>query len=339
MKNIYILLFSILFCQFAFSQQNKSPINLHYGVYIKKLSPNFKDGVFNSEFYWWVIFENDSLQSGVTNDEIMNLEYVNAFETEVGKFSEEIQESKKLGENKFYFTGFHQGAFYFNPDFRMYPFDEQMLNISIENSLLSSERLKIFPDTTSYLESNQDPKFWGISNDLLLQKNVSFNFLKSYVNSSEGIYNSNFGDPSFQSKTVYSRASTTVVINRSILPYISKLLIPLMIILLLVYFVFYLPAEKIDIAAGLTVTSLLSAIAFQLSISGELPEIGYIIYIDKVFYTCYFLIAISMAESLITYYLDASENPNKVSLAKRIDYVFRFLFPAVFFICAYLFAV
>jgi hypothetical protein len=112
-----------------------------------------------------------------------------------------------------------------------------------------------------------------------------------------------------------------------------------MIILLLVYFVFYLPAEKIDIAAGLTVTSLLSAIAFQLAVSGELPEIGYIIYIDKIFYTCYLLIALTMAQSLVTFYLDDSGIESQKLKAKKIDLVFRFLFPLLFFTATILFAI
>jgi hypothetical protein len=320
------------------AQNDSSLIELKYGVYIKKINPNFKDGVFNAEFYWWVIFENDSAKTGVSNEEIMNLEYVNGFESEVGKFSQEIQEIKSVGKNVFYYTGFHQGAFYFNPDFTNYPFDKQILNIAIENSILTKDRLQIIADTGSYIASHQPANFWAMSTDLINQKNVSFKFLNTLIYSSEGVYNSNFGDPSFQPKSVYSRQNTTITINRSFLPYISKLLIPLLIILLLVYFVFFLPAEKIDIAAGLTVTSLLSAIAFQLSISNELPEIGYIIYIDKVFYTCYFLIAISMAESLITYYLDASGEEKKIKAAHRIDYAFRFIFPLVFFIACYVFA-
>ena len=101
---------------------------------------------------------------------------------------------------------------------------------------------------------------------------------------------------------------------------------------------FFLPAEKLDIAAGLTVTSLLSAIAFQTAMSTDIPEIGYIIYIDKVFYTCYFLIALSMAQSLITYYLDFSGEEKKVKLASQIDYIFRFLFPLLFFAAVILFA-
>jgi hypothetical protein len=99
-----------------------------------------------------------------------------------------------------------------------------------------------------------------------------------------------------------------------------------------------LPAEKIDIAAGLTVTSLLSAIAFQLSVSSDMPDIGYIIYIDKVFYTCYAFIALSMAQSLWTFYLDKTQEPKKVKLAIQIDYFSRILFPIIFFASLFFFA-
>ncbi len=152
-----------------------------------------------------------------------------------------------------------------------------------------------------------------------------------------GVYNSNFGDPDFPSETIYSRLNISIFIDRSFVPFITKLIIPLAIILFLVYFVFFLPAEKIDIAAGLTVTSLLSAIAFQLSINGDLPDIGYIIYIDKIFYSCYFLIAITMAQSLYTFYLDKTEIPKKVKLAQQIDVIFRYLFPIMFFSSIYIF--
>jgi hypothetical protein len=266
------------------------------------------------------------------------MEYVNAIDYPSDGFKQEIQEVRELEKNTFYYNGFHQGAFYFNPDFRMYPLDVQTLRISLENTLLPIEQFEIISDSTSYLNSNQNRQFWGFSNDLLTNKNEGYYFSKSEIAVKKGIYNTNFGDPDFDPISVYSRIDTTVKLNRSFIPYISKLLIPLMIILLLVYFVFFLPAEKIDIAAGLTVTSLLSAIAFQLAVSGELPDIGYIIYIDKIFYTCYFLIAISMAQSLFTYYLDASGVERKMILAERIDIAFRFLFPILFFLATFLFA-
>lgn len=339
-----ILIFSLLSVVKTYASetttpaQKEQPIIVKYGLYIKKISPDFKEGKFNAQFYWWIKFKNDSTKSRISNDEIMNLEYVNCFDCEVGSIKNEIQEKRDLGNNEYYYTGLHQGTFYFNPDFRAYPFDVQSLNISLESSLFQAEQLKIVPDTNSYISSEQDSKFWALSFDLIQDKNATFNFHQTKISTGLGIYQTDFGDPEFEPKTAYSRITTTVLIDRSFTPYISKLMIPLFIILLLVYYVFFIPADKIDIAAGLTVTSLLSAIAFQLSVVGEMPEIGYIIYMDKIFYSCYFLIAVSMAQSLLTYYLNESEEPYKKRLAIRLDILFRFLFPVLFFSSLILFA-
>jgi hypothetical protein len=269
----------------------------------------------------------------------MNFEYINGYKNEVGVIRKEIEEVKNLGNSRFYYTGLHQGEFYFNPEFRMYPFDLQSLTIGIENSLIPINQLRFEPDSVSYLKTSKNRNFWGLSDELINTKNSSYNILKTEIFTSSNLYNTNFGDETLPAETYFGRISATVVLSRSIAPYISKILIPLVIILLLVYMVFFMPAKKIDIAAGLTVTSLLSAIAFQLSISGELPEIGYIIYVDKIFYTCYFLIAASMALSLYTYYLDASGVKEKRKLADRIDVICRIVFPLIFLLSLILFAI
>jgi hypothetical protein len=321
------------------TQESKSePIDITYGIFIKKVVPNFKDGTFYAEFYWWVRFKNDSTKSGWDNETITDIEYVNTCQSEVGGAKDEIQETKVIGPNEFYYTGYHQGDFYFNPDYRSYPFDVQNLNITLENALIPSEKLRFIVDTASFINGGTDKRFYGLSNDLLNNRSTNFNIANSKITTQIGIYNSNFGDPEFPSQSTYSRLNIGVQINRSFVPFITKLIIPLAIILFLVYFVFYIPADKIDIAAGLTVTSLLSAIAFQLSVNSDLPDIGYIIYVDKVFYSCYFLIAISMAESLYTFYLDKTGDPKKIQIAERIDLASRYLFPIVFAGSIYLFA-
>jgi hypothetical protein len=315
-----------------------TPIQVEYGIFIKKVVPDFKDGKFYAEFYWWIKFTNDSTQSTWSNEDIANIEYINAHESEIGSFANEVQEIKSIGPHRYYLTGYHQGDFYFNPNYTSYPFDEQVLNITVENSLVPKNELELVIDTASYIASKSSPRHYGLSKDLLDNKSINFNIDKSEITSETGIYNSNFGDPKFPAESQYSRINVSVIINRSFVPFITKLIIPLAIILFLVYFVFFIPADKIDIAAGLTVTSLLSAIAFQLSVNSDLPDIGYIIYIDKVFYSCYFLIAITMAQSLYTFYLDKTEIAEKVKLAKKIDILSRYLFPIIFVASIYLFA-
>jgi hypothetical protein len=338
-QRLKLVLF-LVFVAFAINgnAQNKQPIVLKYGLFIKKIVPNFKEGTFHAEFYWWLKFRNDTSVSEWTNDEILELEYTNACQFVSGSFKDEIQESKNFKDHNVYYSGYHQGDFYFNPDFTNYPFDEQVLNITIENIIIPMDQLVIQLDTASYVKSHRNAKQYGLSSDVVNNKSINFRINNSNITSSQGEYDTDFGDPEFPAHSKYSRLNVAITIDRSFVPFITKLIIPLAIILFLVYFVFYIPAEKIDIAAGLTVTSLLSAIAFQLSINSDIPEIGYIIYIDKVFYACYFLIAMAMAESLWTYYLDKAHEPKKVLLAARVDIIARILFPIIFLASLYIFA-
>jgi hypothetical protein len=55
----------------------------------------------------------------------------------------------------------------------------------------------------------------------------------------------------------------------------------------LAYLVFFVPARELEVAVGLTVTSVLACIAFQLTVAGDLPHIGYVVTSDRIFHLCY----------------------------------------------------
>ncbi len=336
----FILIISLISLHYnANAYSPKSPILVKYGIYVKKITVDFQNAKFHAEFYWWALFNNDSTITDYSNDDILNFEYANGINCEIGGVKHEIQLVKDLGNNNFYYTGLHQGDFYFSPNFKMYPFDKQKLDIIIENSLIPEEELVFIIDSTSYIKSNQDKNFWGLSNDVLSNNTQeSYKIFKTGIIVGNSIYNSNFGDISLPYKSFYGRITTSIFIDRSFLPYIGKLLIPLIIILFLVYFVFYLPTHKIEMSASLTVSALFCATAFQLAISHSLPDIGYIIYVDKIFYSCYALIALSLTQSLITYYLDSSGDEDKKRKAHKLDVIFRYIFPFLFIAAVILFA-
>lgn len=332
-----LIFFCFLFLEKSYSKENTEPIKMMFGVHIKKINLDYKNSTFYTEFYWWLIFTNDSTKTGISNEDILELEFTNSFDEPVGHFKEGIQESRNLENSKYYYSGYHQGNFFFNCNFEDYPFDKQKLKIELENSLLTNDQFLIVPDEKSYERSQMNKNFRGISKNLLERKKVNFTINSCNIFSTNNIYNTDFGDINYPKNSVFNCLTHEILIERNIVPYITKLFIPLMIILLLVYFVFFIPAEKLDMAAGLTVTSLLSAIAFQFSINSDLPEIGYLIYVDKVFYSTYLLIVLAMAESLWTFYLDLSGDPYKIKLAKTIDVLSRILFPIIFFGLSFLF--
>ena len=241
-KKILCLIISItLLNSISVYANNKHQITeLKYGIFVKKIVPNFKENKFYAEFYWWIKFHNDSSKSGLTNSDIINLQYVNGCETPNDAFVNEIQEKKELSSSYFYYTGYHQGYFFFTPDFTNYPFDKQKLSIEIEHSILPVERLVISSDSDSYIKSNNLSNFYGVSEDLLIQSKLSLKIIKTTINTTYNRYNSDFGDPEFSSNSKYSRISFIVDLDRIVAPYITKFFIPLAIILFLVYFVFFI---------------------------------------------------------------------------------------------------
>ena len=113
-------------------------------------------------------------------------------------------------------------------------------------------------------------------------------------------YKTDFGDPNAQPTMRFSRVVLSIEVERRFSPYLVKIIIPLLIILLLAYLVFFVPAQELDVAVGLTVTSVLACIAIQLTLNDKIPNVGYLITSDRIFHLCYFLIMLAMAETVVT---------------------------------------
>ncbi len=114
----FLILLFMRFHVYAQHSEIKQPLIVKYGIFVKKLSVDYKNSTFHSEFFWWAIYENDSLKTGMLNDDILNFEYVNGVNEETGSVKNEIQYVRKEGNN-YWVSGFHQGDFYFNPDAKL----------------------------------------------------------------------------------------------------------------------------------------------------------------------------------------------------------------------------
>lgn len=328
----------------ATSVMAQKPIVIKYGIQVQKINPNFKDGTFFTEFHWWMSFKNDSTVTGITFDEIMNLQYINASGVSPSGVKKEIQEVKRRGNHEYYVVGLHQGSFLFYPNYKQYPFDVQKLPIKIDHANLPVEQLVFELDTNSYIKSKQERNFWSLSQELVGRESLVYKIKGAQSATFVGTYNTDFGDIDFPPTSTMSRYVNEISIHRSIMPFISKLIIPLLFILCLTYMVFFIEADKFDSARGLSVTSMFSAFAFQMTATRDLPDVGYVIYVDKVFYLAYFLIAMSIVFVIIRYNIDKrkgaeEQEKNRVDAKIKImNIVGKILFPIFFLGGAYLFA-
>lgn len=298
---------------FAFNK----PKELKVGFYLKFLSIDNKDATSLIDLYYWYRFD---LPEDTTNiKDFYEIEFVNG-----DIIYNEIQEEKIIGK-EFYVSGRLKGNFHFVTNYENYPFDRQKLVIQMEHATMLNEQLILVPDKQSYLKSGQNKNFWGLSQGL---ESDGFSAKKSKFLESTRVYETDFGDPSIKEKqSNYSNLSYNIFVSRDFRPYIMKFLLPLIVIVTLAYLVFYIPAESLELACSLTVTSLLAGIAFQWTISDDLPDVGYLTCVDKIFYLSYFLIMLAMVQTVWTYHL---EKNGKEKFSHFLEILGRYIFPISF---------
>ena len=278
------------------------------------------------DFYWWIRYPKPASDEDRKLAE--SLEFVNGDEGAAAEVLEqEVQERKTIpgpnGDEEY--VAFRSiGRFYFDADFRSYPLDRQKLPIVIEHEVLTTEELELVDDDDSYRQSPGPEERWGLAPSLRIPGLEIERATRAFTTQE---YHTNFGDPTNRDAgTSFARVTFTIEAVRNYGAYLNKILIPLLIILVLAYLVFFVPAHDLDVAVGLTVTSVLACIAFQLTLADDLPSIGYIVTSDRIFHLCYFLIMTAMAETVYTHNL---EKRGHERAAATIEHWARYLFPAV----------
>ena len=192
---------------------------IKFGIHVNKISINKSTPIFESEFYWWMKFDLNNSKIDTANP-LSNIEFVNGENIE-----NRIMEKKVIG-NEYYVVGKMKGIFTYKSDYRNYPFDRQNLEIIIENTTDEKDECKIIADSLAFF-NNGKINYNKIIHDKIFLEGISLNKIEILEN--EGIYNTNFGDPTVHNKSIYSRLVYKFEVKRHYFSYFLKLIIPLFI--------------------------------------------------------------------------------------------------------------
>lgn len=328
MKNLAITTIFLFAIPFLFGQEK--PLQAHFGLYIKdlRLQEQIKNkaNLFTADFYWWLRCEN--IKDTAHIKEIENFEFVNSQIQEFHIDEKRLIQDSITGLSMVYLSGHMKGDFIFEPDYRHYPFDKLVLPITVESFNLTSDKLFFVPDTTAY--QNKTSKTPEIASNFSIS---TFSILKTQYKEADKVYETSFGDPRLTTSSAYSSLTYEVVLERKSSIFFLKILIPIMLIALMAYLVFFIPHSMLQAAVGLTVTSLLSSIALQLSMSNNIPTTGYLIATDKLFYIAYALITSAMILSVYAYNLDRKERTKR---ADKITLIAKYIYPIVFIVFTFI---
>lgn len=166
-----------------------------------------------------------------------------------------------------------------------FPLDRQRLVISIEDLTYDADRMRYVADRA---DSAASP-------DLAVN---GWRIDRFFFNESLKTYGSRFGDSRIKQVRPYTRVEFGVAISRPIFGLISKTVLPISVIILITFGAFFCRPDSLDARLGLTMTSLIAAVALWYTMAVEVPPVNYLLLIDKIYILGFLSILATTAASI-----------------------------------------
>jgi branched-chain amino acid transport system substrate-binding protein len=266
---------------------------VYTGIDLNKLNRIDKSS-FTTDFYIWFRYNG--------NDEPVQIQFPDALANSVNPtapiFDFKTPLKTQIVENGLNYRLYRvRGEFRNAFDFRDYPFDSQNLTLRFDNPNLSSDRLIYAIDTLGLKlpksEAAQAKPFQGLQ--LWSFKEMSYSQDTARSSSTQG-------DPDlFQSNTQvdYPGFSLRMTVRRKSAVFLAKNLLPLILLTVVAYSALFFPYNMFVPRTMAPASALLSGIVLLLSFNNQLPEIGYTVAIEYVFYTFFALCLIPFVVTAI----------------------------------------
>ncbi len=128
-------------------------------------------------------------------------------------------------------------------------------------------------------------------------------------------YATNFGDPRTSDLT-FSRAVFELPVSRPAGTYALKLLLPMLLVALTAMLSLLIHPRWVEGRLAIGITALLTLVALQLTSNSSLPEVDYLILLDKLYILSYGFVVLTLAMIVRNSWVDAEGD---VAAAKRVD--------------------
>ena len=300
-----ITLFLVFFTlNFVLSQKES---DVKTGVFINSIYDlNFPNESFKIDMWLWCTYKDTSLK--------MN-ELIEFPQTKEFAFSNDVITDKPPYR---WLTMRATGEIIKKWDCKNFPFDKQMLNVSLGYSFDTSTCNVIADVKNSKIDPDFKLEGWNIDK----------------INFSSGIktYQTTFGDPSLkEGKSIYPEFNMEIFISRtgSVMTLI-KLILGLIIAFIISCCVFFIRPINTDPRFGLCVGGLFTAVGNKYITDSVVPSTNDMTLIDNlhlITFVCIFLIIIQSVISLRIY---ERETDKSISFSKRFD-MFSFVIIILFF--------
>jgi hypothetical protein len=235
------------------------------------------------------------------------MEFMNRYASDANIRDELYDKPQATPDGSLYLIIRYQGQFSTKFQLEKYPFDTQALLVVMEDTVAAADAQVYVPDPEDAVTINPDITLPG------------FKIGKPELRIVERPYPTDFGDLSEPEATDYSRVMLTIPVTRPIVAMSIKAFVPIGLIVVCAALVFFVRPRYVEGRIGLGITALLTLVALQLTSGASLPDVDYLMMIDKIYLLAYLFIILALARVVMTSWRGAdAEAEASISRSDRI---------------------
>jgi hypothetical protein len=170
-----------------------------------------------------------------------------------------------------------QGRFSKKMPLYNYPFDRQTLTVAFEDSLREK----------TLLEYESDLGGLSFNKEMVLP---GYRLGTARMEISDRVYPTDFGDPRQKGANVFSQVKLELPIQRPVMTYSLKLLLPILCVIVCAALMFILKPTLVDPRLNIGITCLLTIVALQITLNEDLPDVDYLVLMDKIYVGAYLFV-------------------------------------------------
>jgi hypothetical protein len=252
---------------------------------------------YNVDMYLWFKWSDPDI------DPSRSFEFMNAFELWGHILTYATDKPERLPDGTYYQVLRNQGKFNTKLPLERYPFDTQHLVVELEDGTENQSGLVFVPD--------DEPV--DLSRDLTIP---GWDIEEPKLSVVSNRYDTDFGNPTDEGAP-YSRLIIDVPVTRPTGTYALKLLLPMLLVALTALLALMVHPRYVEGRIGIGITALLTLVALQLTNNSSLPEVNYLMLLDKLYLVSYGFVVLTLAMIVRNSWVEARDDDRAKGATRR----------------------
>ncbi len=208
-----------------------------------------------------------------------------------------------------------RGEFHNQFEFQSYPFDRQKILLELRHRNRTRESLTFVIDRIGMRLKGKDTSLF----QRIQAKNI-FRTTPGWAMTNAVIYQdlvkteSTLGETVFfegETEINYSRLNTIIDITRNLSSYSTTILLPLAVLFIIAFMIYMIPVSEIAARVSAGVLVLVTVSLLRGRLSQDLPNIGYLVAIDYVFFVFQIIMVLGIFVTIAGYWYSRHDNPQQ----------------------------